>query len=104
MFEVTDETFERDVLQAGGPVVLDFWAPWCGPCRRVEPILEALEGEARGKVEFAKLNIDENPETAARYGVLSIPTAIVFDGGEERETIVGAYPRRRYETALAAWL
>ena len=101
MFEVTDATFEQDVLQADVPVVLDFWAPWCGPCRVIEPIFVQLEQEAGGRVEFAKLNIDDNPVTAARYDVLSIPTVIVFEGGEARETVVGAYPRRRYEEALA---
>jgi len=104
VFEVTDDTFERDVLQADVPVVLDFWAPWCGPCKKVDPIFEELAGELRGKVEFAKVNIDENPLVASRYGVLSIPTAIVFANGEPRDTLVGARPRKHYERALESYL
>jgi thioredoxin 1 len=104
VFEVTDDSFEHDVLQADVPVVLDFWAPWCGPCRKVEPILEQLESEARGKVEFARMNVDEHPLVAARYGVLSLPTAIVFADGQVRDTLVGARPRKHYERALESWI
>ncbi len=104
MRELTDETFEREVLQADRPVVVDFWAPWCGPCKAVEPILADLAEATAGRVEFAKLNIDENFETAARYGVLSIPTAILFEGGEARESVVGARSRSHYVEAWAPWL
>jgi thioredoxin len=104
VFEAGTTTFDHDVLGCELPVVVDFWAPWCGPCKAVEPILEQLEQTHRERVAFAKVNIDEHPEIAARYDVLSIPTAILFDGGEPRETIVGARPRAHYERALAPWL
>src|SRR3954451_22401867 len=96
MREVTDDSFQREVLEASEPVVVDFWAPWCGPCRAVEPVLAELEHEHEGNVSFAKLNIDENIETASRFSVLSIPTTILFEGGRPQETGVGPLPRAPY--------
>jgi thioredoxin 1 len=101
--DVTDETFEADVLQAGMPVVVDFWAPWCGPCRAVTPILEQLDEEQEG-IAFTKVNIDDNPGYASRYGVLSIPTVILFENGEPQETVIGARPRSYFEQAWERWL
>jgi thioredoxin 1 len=102
--EVTDASFELDVLQADKPVVVDFWAPWCGPCRAVEHVLSELEREHGERLEFAKLNIDEDVETAARYGILSIPTAILFADGKPQHEVVGARPRAHFELAWADWL
>jgi thioredoxin 1 len=103
VIEVTDETFERDVLGFERPVVVDFWAPWCGPCKAVERVFGELEAVYDG-VLFARMNVDENPVVAARFGVLSLPTAIVFEGGEARGTVVGARPRGHYEREWARWL
>jgi thioredoxin 1 len=104
MREVTDATFDEEVLQAKLPVVVDFWAPWCGPCRAVAPIFEQLADDQEGRVSFVKLNVDENFVTASSYGVLSIPTAILFENGEAQETVVGARPRSHYERVFAKWL
>jgi thioredoxin 1 len=104
LLEVTDETFEQEVLRSPLPVVVDFWAPWCGPCRAIAPIVKDMAALHAGRVRFVKLNVDESPATASRYQVLSIPTLILFDGGEPRETTVGARSRSHYEEAWAAWL
>jgi thioredoxin 1 len=101
--DVTDQDFDDVVLRGDAPVVVDFWAPWCGPCKAVAPVLEQL-AEAHPGVEFVKLDIDANPDSASRFGVLSIPTVILFERGQARETLVGARPRSHYERAWAAWL
>ena len=103
MVEVTDESFEQDVLHASRPVLVDFWAPWCGPCKAVDRALDELEAEHGERLAFVKLNIDDNPQRATELGVLSIPTVILFEGGERRETVVGARPRAHFEKVLSAW-
>jgi thioredoxin len=100
--EVTDETFAAEVLASQLPVIVDFWAPWCKPCDAIEPHLRAI-AEERG-VRLVKLNIDESLATPSRYGVLSLPTVVLFTGGEPRETVLGAQPRARYEQAFAPHL
>ena len=102
--QVGDADFAREVLEADRPVVVDFWAPWCGPCRVVTPILSDMADEHGERVRFVKLNVDENPATQARYNVLSIPTVILFENGEPRETVVGARSRSHYESTWERWL
>ena len=104
MQELTDATFEQEVLQADRPVFVDFWAPWCRPCHAIEPIFRQLEEEYGPRVKFAKMDIDQNLQTASRYDVLSIPTAILFEGGEPQETVLGARPRSHFAEAWASWL
>jgi thioredoxin 1 len=97
--EVTDNTFQAEVLESDQPVLVDFWAPWCGPCRVVGPVLEEIQAE-RDDLRIVKLNTDENPETAAAFQVLSIPTMILFKAGEPAKKIIGAYPKRKLEAEL----
>jgi thioredoxin 1 len=104
MRDVTDETFEDEVLTSDRPVVVDFWAPWCGPCKAIERSLDELQAEGGGGAEFVKLDIDANPRAADRFGVLSLPTVIVFVGGEPRETVYGARPKKHFAKVFAAYL
>lgn len=100
--DVTDSTFEQDVLKASNPVLVDFWAPWCGPCRMVAPIVEELADEYAGKVDFYKLNTDDNPNTSVTYGIRSIPTLLVFKDGEPVGQIVGFRPKSDLKQRLDA--
>lgn len=97
---ITDASFESDVLKADGPVLVDFWAEWCGPCKMIGPALEEISNEMLGKVTIAKLNIDDSPDAPAKYGVRGIPTMILFNNGEPVETKVGAAPKSQ----LKSWL
>ncbi|WP_025038436.1 thioredoxin [Bradyrhizobium sp. DOA9] len=91
--KVSDTNFEGEVLKASGPVVVDFWAEWCGPCRMIGPALDELAGAMSGKVKIVKLNVDESPQTTSKYGVMSIPTLIIFKGGEIAARHAGAVPK-----------
>jgi thioredoxin 1 len=97
--DVTDTNFQAEVIESDTPVLVDFWAPWCGPCRVVGPVLEEIAAE-RDDLKIVKLNVDENQQTAANFQVLSIPTMIVFKGGEPVKKVIGAYPKKKLEAEL----
>jgi thioredoxin 1 len=95
--KVSDDNFDSEVLKATGPVVVDFWAEWCGPCKMIAPALEEISGTLGSKVKIVKLNVDESPNTAAKYGIMSIPTLMIFKNGEMAARQIGAAPRQKLE-------
>jgi thioredoxin 1 len=104
VIDVSDQDFESEIIKSSLPVLLDLWAPWCGPCRMVAPIIEKLSETYDGKVKFCRLNVDENPQTAARYRVMSIPTLMFFKDGQVADTVIGAVPERTLQPKIDALL
>ncbi|CCQ49076.1 thioredoxin [Crocosphaera watsonii WH 8501] len=102
--QVTDGTFKADVLDSDVPVLVDFWAPWCGPCRMVAPVVEEIADQYAGQVKVVKLNTDENPNTASQYGIRSIPTLMIFKGGQRVDMVVGAVPKTTLASTLEKYL
>ena len=98
---VGDDSFEREVLQSTTPVLIDFWAPWCAPCRAIAPVVEELAAEFAGKLKILKMNVDDNPRTPSKYGVRGIPNLILFQGGQVKEQIVGAVPKAQLVKAIS---
>ena len=102
VLQVTDATFDGEVLKADLPVLIDFWAPWCGPCKAIAPVVDQLSEEYAGRLKVVKMNVDDNPETPSRYGVRGIPNLIVFKGGQVRDQIIGAVPKAQLVKAITA--
>lgn len=102
--EITDENFENEVIGSETPVLVDFWAEWCGPCRALAPAIQELSEEYEGRLKVTKLNVDENPVTASSYGIRSIPTLIIFENGVEKDRILGALPKKNIEQAIESAL
>jgi thioredoxin 1 len=100
MADITDATFQQQVLQNKTPVLVDFWAPWCGPCKIISPIVEELGEEYKGKVEVVKMNVDDNPEVSNQYGIMSIPTLMMFKGGQPVKSVIGAQPKDNIKKML----
>lgn len=100
IINTTDSSFEADVLKSDKPVLVDFWAPWCGPCRAIAPTLEELDAEYADKFQIAKVNVDENPEISARFGIRSIPTLFVFKNGEKVDMVIGGQPKSEFVKLL----
>jgi thioredoxin 1 len=102
--QVTDSSFDQEVLHSDVPVLVDFWAPWCGPCRMVAPVVEEIASQFEGKIKVAKVNTDENPQVASKYGIRSIPTLMIFKGGEKVDMVVGAVPKTTLVNTLEKYL
>lgn len=102
--QVTDASFNQDVLESEIPVLVDFWAPWCGPCRMVAPVVDEIAQQYEGQVKVVKLNTDENPKVAGKYGIRSIPTLMIFKGGQRVDMVVGAVPKTTLSNTLKKYL